>query len=1262
MRTDLLRNLYIVTFLVLISASSSVRRLATIKIAEISQALSDGIIYGKFDVEEESESFFSYDLSKSSTEKNLVITIRRGEYSDLEVDCIISKSTSEDDVISEFKNKKSICSVYKFKNENIIKQSHTIINVIATISSYETGSKLYLKLNGKSKVVQFFIRKTGSYHTDVDSVDVSSAYAYQAFVFDYKSYNSKLNGGQHLLTSSEKEAILIYGETNDKITQIDDTSAFLFSEQSFAAHFYHYQRVVFFFGKKDYDESSTSNNVKITLTKITDKSSKLYYYTSESIFQLFISFFYECGDETTDHYLITNYRRLDDKDYYYKFHNSVGSKSSVAELAPGKTDVTSLSYSEEKRFNTLTKTESHIHVHKLTCTKKEKIVTNIKYSYKQSESDIGNINYLYTADFVHTFGSKELTLKYPMVKGNEIVIEIYTPSTEETKTFTAKFEGKSYEVNNKYPTVFPIKDQSKTSMTIESSEKIEAIVSSSPCIEKSENPNTPKYLILNNYKVDDTFFTFYQVEHEFDTNYYVDIEINNPTKDTIPICFYLSTSASIRDDAQNCFLLEGSKVKNITFNPIMKEAKTDNFNLTEPKYHIAIYNSLPTVDYSIQKVYFRTDLPKSTSIDKEYSGHAFKYIDANLEKGKPSYFNIDILKILTKGDESHFDLYILNDTSKYTDLKVELKCISKYEVAIKFLEPYFNDANNLCKLVNKDEVNSNVYHYIFGTNTVDANDTLIIQIIPKEDMTVKVAIRTDGFKIVVNEFDFRDKVQNVVNEPSLFRIHQLNRSDIEALDSEHSFIIYDRDVNGLKLYARTANDFIPLEKGSTINFSVNDLYAKYKNYEKFILIIGKSDCEGNYCESSSHYQVNKLDDIFYYSSKEFKENYRLPISIKRCRESIYYYVFYNYGKQYLKERMFLGKYLITGKLTEGYGYYTDDYYTDKFESIKRAKLVEIQEILDNKQHLNIVRFRCVGGLNVYLDYFPYSDLSKKEIQLTPGSIRYFLIKNNTNYTFNYKDINEIKVQLINGTINPIITFENKNKKLNSEKLAQLNRTKADTNLLYVAAPETGEVPVRIITKLDLSKLQKSGIDDNLYIIDNKYVYEIPDKCINVTFYIKRLKSTLRRLEEDKGMDMCFNVADMPVLDETSSNCFNVKDDYQLKYDVPADDSKMYLVLYPTDSNEKYKVEKVDPFISEDGRGADDTEGNNEEDDEGTSGWVIALIIIIILIVLILIGVFIFIFMRKKRVTSDDIEKDNKAAESGESGNNSNKRPSLEAIN
>lgn len=1261
MRSDKLKNVYIFIFLALISISSSLRRLATIKIVEISQALSDGIIYGKYELEPYADSYFSYDLSKSSTEKNLVITIRKDDYADINVDCIVSKAATDDDVINEFKNAKSICSVYKFKNENIIKESYTIINVVATISNYEAGSKLYFKLNGNNKLVQFFIRKTGSYHqTTFDSVEVSSPYAYQAYEFDYKSYNSKLNGGQHLLTSGGKDQILIYGEKNNEIKQIDDTSAFVFSEQSFASHFYHYDKVVFFFGQKVYDEKATSNSVKITVTKVDDKNNKLYYYTSESIFELFLSFFYQCGDETTNHYLIVNYRNLEDKEHYYKFHGSVGSKSSVADFPAGKTDVTSLSYSEEKRYNTLTKSESHIHVHKLTCTKNEKIITNIKYSLKQSESDEGAVNYQFTADFSHKFGQKALTLKYHIVEGNEVAIEIYTPSTEATKTFKVTFEGNAYTINNQYPFVFKITDRTKyNSMTIESSDSIDAIVSSSPSIEKQENPNTPKYLILNSYKLDDIFYTFYEVEHEFDTNYYVDLEVKNPTKETLPICFYLSTSSSLRVDAQNCFLLEASKVKNITFNPIIKEEKTDNFNLTEPKYHVVIYNSLPTVDYVIQKVYFRTDLPKSTPIDQQFKNHLFKYLVANLEKDKPSYFNIDILSILTKGEESHFDLTILNDTSKNTEVKFDLQCISEYEVAAKFLEPYFNDANNLCKLVNKDEVNSNIFHFIFGTSTVDLNDKLVIKITPKVDMTVKFAIRTDGYKIVVDGLDFKDGVLNTVNEPSLYRIYQINKTSVEALDSKYSYLIYDKDANGLKLYARTTNNFIPLDKGSVVNFNAKDLSSKYKDYNTFLLVLGKNDCPGDYCESGSFFQVNKIENLFYYSTSQFKENFRAPINVKRCRESIYYYLVYNYGNQYLKDKMFMGKYVMTGTVSKDYAFYTDYYTNEKLDSNIRGKLIDIQQIGDNEQHLSFTRFRCTGGLNAYFDYFANVDYTNKEIQLTAGSIRYFIIKNNTNLTFNYKNINETKV-FVNGTIKPTIYFENQNKELNADKLVLLNRTNTDTNKFYIAAPEKGDVPVRIVTLLDVKSLPKSGIDDNLYKIDNKFVYEIPDKAVNVTFYIKRLKSTLRLLAEDQGMEMCYNAGNQPILDETSGNCFNVKDDYQFKYDVPNDGSKQYLTMYPTDNNEKYTIEKVEPFLSEDGRENDSEEEKPaEEDDEGTSGWVIALIIIIILIILILIGVFIFICMRKKRVTSDDIEKDNKSAEGGDAPN---KRPSLEAIN
>ena len=144
------------------------------------------------------------------------------------------------------------------------------------------------------------------------------------------------------------------------------------------------------------------------------------------------------------------------------------------------------------------------------------------------------------------------------------------------------------------------------------------------------------------------------------------------------------------------------------------------------------------------------------------------------------------------------------------------------------------------------------------------------------------------------------------------------------------------------------------------------------------------------------------------------------------------------------------------------------------------------------------------------------------------------------------------------------------------------------------------------------------------------------------------------------MELCYNVADNPVLDETGNNCFNVQDNYQLKYDVPSKNDQLYLVMYPTDSKENYEIEKVDPFISDNGESEEEDPVSGDDEDGGTSAWIIIVIILVVLIVLALIGLLIFLLLKKKRVSSEDIEKDNK--ENTESGGNTEKRPSLEGIN
>jgi len=193
--------------------------------------------------------------------------------------------------------------------------------------------------------------------------------------------------------------------------------------------------------------------------------------------------------------------------------------------------------------------------------------------------------------------------------------------------------------------------------------------------------------------------------------------------------------------------------------------------------------------------------------------------------------------------------------------------------------------------------NSNGYHFIFNHRKVQANERIVIKITPKEDMTVKFLIRTDGLKSVMYDFDFKENVRNILNEPSIYRVYEINQTTISQLDSKKNYLIYDKDIDGLEFYARDKNNFVQIDKGSVLTINPKELSTKYQKYDKFLLLMGKNDCGEKYCNDFSNYQLKHFETLFYTSVKEFKDQQRIPINIKSCRESLWYYVVFNYGKQ-----------------------------------------------------------------------------------------------------------------------------------------------------------------------------------------------------------------------------------------------------------------------------------------------------------------------------------------------------------------------------
>ena len=197
-------------------------------------------------------------------------------------------------------------------------------------------------------------------------------------------------------------------------------------------------------------------------------------------------------------------------------------------------------------------------------------------------------------------------------KTKELGIEIFTPGIDEEKKFKVFFEGRDYEVNNKNIYIFSVKNSE--SLTINSDDKDLEVFISVSGIEKKVD-NNDDFSKIYNYGKNNVYYQYYQINHEFNTNYYFDLEINNLKDKVIPLCYYLS-NMEVFYETQNCFLFPGKATRNITLGTLFKISEENNFNLEEPKYQFVLYNNDFTL-YKINKVYFRTDLKKSTPIEKQ---------------------------------------------------------------------------------------------------------------------------------------------------------------------------------------------------------------------------------------------------------------------------------------------------------------------------------------------------------------------------------------------------------------------------------------------------------------------------------------------------------------------------------------------------------------------------------------------------------------------------------------------------------------------
>ena len=518
-----------------------------------------------------------------------------------------------------------------------------------------------------------------------------------------------------------------------------------------------------------------------------------------------------------------------------------------------------------------------------------------------------------------------------------------------------------------------------------------------------------------------------------------------------------------------------------------------------------------------------------------------------------------------------------------------------------------------------------MYHIIFSDQKEESHEKLIIQIIPKVDLNVKFII--DYSKSISNQFNYNHNYYyfETIKDSFVHQIYELRKDNISKIEDNFIRIIYNKHYNGLKLYARNKYDFKHVKTGSVISIKRKEFLEKYNNYDKFLLIIGQNECE-NYNESNSIFQDIINDNIFYYSLNEFNGYYRILIENKTKVD--YQYIILDYGKQYLKGDILFSNYDLLGYAND-ISYYSvlkNTLYEESDCEIKHYQIIN-----DNIQHLIIIRFNTYVEFKSYFDYFSEINNPSQIIKLNKSSIKNYIITKGKNYTFNYEEVDIIKIELLNDTKQPIIYFENKVYNLNKDKTITLQKTNNNYNLLYIYAP-TSDVPIRLFTLINLNNIPKTNLQ-NLYKIEGKYIYNYNPKNIkNVTFHMKRTNSSLRILKEENsehsGINICYNIAKMIILEENQNNCFILKDTYEFKYD--SDFAyETYLTFYSENGEDSFIIEKIDVIEEK-------TDPENKDDKGGSKTWVIAVVVILV-ILLIGLGIFIFIKIKSKNVTSYDIE-------------------------
>ena len=142
---------------------------------------------------------------------------------------------------------------------------------------------------------------------------------------------------------------------------------------------------------------------------------------------------------------------------------------------------------------------------------------------------------------------------------------------------------------------------------------------------------------------------------------------------------------------------------------------------------------------------------------------------------------------------------------------------------------------------------------------------------------------------------FNDVQKGIINDSFVHQIYELDKNNISSLFEK---LMYNKHYDGLKLYARNKTDIEEINKGSLIMLNKEEIFKKYKNLDKFLIIIGQNDC-ANDREPNSIFEVIHINDVFYNSLAQTNDYNRILL-LNKDNNIDFKYIIIDYDNQYLK--------------------------------------------------------------------------------------------------------------------------------------------------------------------------------------------------------------------------------------------------------------------------------------------------------------------------------------------------------------------------